>query len=195
MKKNLILVIMKTLLLRKRVKVLEEITKEYILVSQTFLNINYKMTKIIIFLMFGLHVSALYPQEKGFVVDTLICNGDFLYKKRFIPNEFYIEYQKQTGYKFKIVNPSRNIRKSDIVYFNIKPLRRLVFLLKKDNKYLLVAERGGNASGISCIYFSYKGGTVLDMNFIIIPIKEYNEESFCDIIKSKTYTINNNSLP
>ena len=169
-----------------------------ILKFQTFFSINnignMKVFGLIVIINFCC-VIAFSQENQPIKIDSSICDGQFFYKRKFIPKSFYTEYEKITGYKFKIVNPNRNFQERDEIAIFCRPLKRLIFLLIKDDTYILVAERGGLAKGISCIYFKYKDNNIFDMFFLEIPITEYDENSFCEIIKSEDYTIDNNSIP
>lgn len=139
-------------------------------------------------------VSFSQSKISDFSIDTSLCEGQILFKKKFIPKPFYDEYKRITDIDFKIVNPNRNIQKSDIIRFYRKPLKRLLFIIKNGDAHLIVFERGGGARGVSFIFFEYSDSKISNMNFIYFSFPT-DVNRICEQIRKKDYIIDNNSIP
>lgn len=114
--------------------------------------LNYmRIFKSIFVLLFIMMTFSSYSQnEKSYsFVDSLntfasdSCNNKVYYNRIFIPRIFKKKLREHFHTCFRIANPNRLYRKTDVIRIPFLPNKQMLFLIKNKNKYVLVYHQGG----------------------------------------------------
>lgn len=82
---------------------------------------------------------------------NFLDNAEVFYKTKYIPRVIKKDLRKLWGHNERIINPNRPYQGSDHIINPFLAKKRLVFLVKAKNYYILVYEHGGRGSSTDCL--------------------------------------------
>ena len=111
--------------------------------------------------------------------------------KRHIPISLKIKLSKLNHQRFRLVNPQKAYRKTDVVRNPFLPNKQLCFVANYGNKWVLVYNQGGRASTVHCILARIEKSKVIEVSDFFILQKVDNKASLIDALKNGKYSESN----
>lgn len=111
------------------------------------------------------------------------CNEVF-YNRRYIPKVLTKSIKEYFNSDFRLANPNSFFYKTDVIKNSLLPRKKMLFLIKNQNKYALVYRRGGRALQTYFIFAEIEESIIVQFNVFninnnIITIDEFLDQVVC----------------
>jgi len=150
-----------------------------------------KFFLLILFFCFKYLIAQNIPLENNFtskdVIIELFSNKDSIevyYNKNKIPRPLIKSLKNKFDGNFKIVNPGKKYRKTDVSRNIFLPNNQLIFLLKRDSYYGLIFKHGGRALITYFVFSEINFKNINKLQFYTISSKITNVDEFIEELKS-----------
>jgi len=157
-----------------------------------------KILKSIFFLLFiSLSFSSYSQNEEPYsFVDSLntfvsdSCNNKVYYNRIFIPRILKKKLREHYHICFRIANPKRLYRKTDVIRIPFLPNKQMLFLIKNKTKYVLVYHQGGRGHHTKFVFVEIVSSKIVYFKvcYVLANIKTVSD--FLEqVITQKKYLI------
>ena len=121
---------------------------------------------IILVMSFYYSYSQTSPDEIKEIISNSLAGGNMTvyYKKSKIPRVLRKSLAEEFGGNFRIANPNKQYRKTDVVRNPFLPTRQMVFLITINNYYLFVFKQGGRGHSTYFVFSEVVNNTVSQIN-------------------------------
>ncbi len=150
-----------------------------------------KFFLLILFFCFKDLIAQNNPLENNFTSKDRIIEIFYIkdsinvyYNKNKIPRPLIKALKNKFDGNFNIVNPGKKYRETDVVRNIFLPNNQLIFLLKKDNYYGLVFNRGGRALITYFVFAEIIDKNINELQFYTVSSKITNVNEFIEELKS-----------
>lgn len=114
-------------------------------------------------------------------------NNKVFYRKSAIPRALRNALNKKFDERFRIANPQRKFRRTDVVTNPLLPDKQLNFIIRNGDYYALVYKQGGRGFHGVFIFAEISSGKVIDFTFYSVSPYTETEEDFLSKIEENKY--------